>query len=257
MKWTGLIVLMVVGCGPRVSSPLGGVRMTLRADLSKIAAADHAKAMSKTLRSVESRLADLSKEEFLVRSVGRDEIRLEIGGKVTLAEVRGALLGSGEVRFCWARNLTTARQANRPYTVVVPPTAGNPYRFATSDAMTPVADSKVIKDWVTILEKEDIESVTATNFNSKWVPAFRFTKAGGAKVKAWCLAMANKQENLALVIDGSVYSVAPLQPGAIIERDGVIQDAGAPTQVRKLVAKVNAAMMPVRLSEVDSQEFRP
>jgi preprotein translocase subunit SecD len=61
----------------------------------------------------------------------------------------------------------------------------------------------------------------------------------------------------AVVREGQVISIAPLQEGAVVSDSAVIQGTFDEDYVRQLVAAVNSGTLPVKLTLVSAEKVSP
>lgn len=238
--------------------------MTLRADLSGYSTkSDGIMAMLHCVGEINDRLSKLGAELFTVKPSGADGIQIEVAGKMTVVDVRKALFTKGDVRLCWANNLDTNFQTQRPYHEEKLGSVEKGITFTKRKDAAEItfgdpAYAKIVSDWYTILEAKDFDKASPDNVNGKWVPSMRFTADGGRKIRAWCLANAAKGEKIAVVVDGKVLNVAALQAGAVIDRNAIIQGIdGTDAEVRKICEAINSKPLSLKLTEEEAKEFPP
>lgn len=253
----------------------GGVRLTIGVDYEGVKPDKRAETLAQTLTILEKRATAVNAvQEFKIVPKGTDQIIVELPGKVSLADAMKTMYTSAKIKWYWARNLTTDLVSNREFTAVrddedrVDPevsfqrtldTSGKQISFWTDDKKTtPNPEYQaIINGWVPIIEGDELVSAAPTQYNGKWIPSFEFSAQGGAKMRAWCVANANKRENLAAVLDGHVLSVAALENGAIIDRNGVITGNFSTEYVKNLCALLNSGALPVSLKQEGAVQVDP
>lgn len=242
----------------------GGVRLIYRLDLSKLPEGRNAQqVLAETVKIMESRATNVNAvQEFKIVPKGTDQIIVELPGRVSLADAQRTMNTSAKIEWYWARNITSAKGVTRTYDISeaedeekVEPEVSF-YRNSAPEKLisfysNPELRTKnpeyqnIIRGWQLILSGDELQRATPTNSTQGWIPSFKFSPAGGRKMRAWTVANKDRGEYLAAVLDGKVISIAPLKDGAIIEREGIIDGKFTTEYVRNLCALLNSGALPV------------
>jgi len=202
--------------------------------------------------------------EPLVAAKGEDQFIIEIPAFTDINEARGILGTSARIEFYHAKNLKTAKFGFRPYSPVeATGDNGNPIvhfqRDGASGDIKPGDPeyASIIRGWDLILSGDDLARAEASPVGSGYQPLMYFSGAGGEKINVWSRKYQNDEEYLAAVLDGRVLSVAPLQRGAVLRENAIINGTFEAGYVRNLVSLLNAGSLPVDLKELSSEKVDP
>jgi len=237
----------------------GGVRLVYRLDYSKLPEGmSKVQAQNDVVRIMGDRATKVNAvAEFEIFKKGEDQIIVELPGKVSLEEARKTMDTSARIEWYWARNLSTS-YAQRSYEQVDEKNESEPnvnFRDASGNEIKYWLDEEkkiinpayqnIIKGWQLILAGDELEEAYAFNNNGSFIPAFKFSREGARKMRAWSTQHKDRRENLAAVLDGRVISVAYLSDGQVISDQGQITGQFTPQYVKRLTDLLNSGALPV------------
>lgn len=247
----------------------GGVRFTFQiADLKPEQRAELPRIRANVKRILQNRVGALGGvQEGTVQDKGTDQFVVEIPGYTNVEEARKLLSTTASLKWYHARNVST-ELATRRYDV------GPTEKVGGSNVVTfvrhfdpegkPIRPGdpeylEIIQGWDLILQGDDLAEarVVPNPRGQGFIPAMRFSATGAPKIERWTRRYQNRRENLAAVLDNQVINIAPLEQGAIIREEGVIQGQFETEYVKRLVELLNSGALPVDLKELSSQKVDP
>ena len=241
----------------------GGVRLTYQMDLKPDQRAQAGEIRSRLLRILTNRASgSLGVAEPQIVPKGTDQIVIELPGFTDPARARDVIGTSAKIQFYHARNVVSPSSSSRPYAIAEQERGADPY--VTFSRTTGAGDvikfpspeyAAVIRGWRLILEGEDLERAEAQAAGGSFQPLMLFSREGARKMERW--SRANPQDNLAAVLDGKVLSIAPLQQGAILSDNAVINGQVTGESVKRLTDLLNAGALPVDLKPLSSESVDP
>jgi len=225
----------------------------------------------KDAKSIQSRLINimgaraagpLAVTEPSIVGKGDDEIVVDLPGLKDIEEAVRIMGTSAKIQFFWAKNVQGPADHDRLYQQ-----SGEDKGDKPSLNFTRVgADSVVLKPgmpgykamidgWKLILEGEDLQEARVLPKGTGVIPEMIFSRKGAAAMEKW--SRANPRDNIAAVMDGVVLSLAPLQDGAIISDECVIEGTFTTAYVQKLTDLLNGGALPVDLQLESRQLIDP
>lgn len=250
----------------------GGIRLTyeLKFDPAKEAEQrkDVAGITSRLITILETRISGaLGVAEGSVMRKGEDQIVVELPGTKDIDRARDLLSSTAKIVAYHAPNVNSPRADFRRYSIgdlTRDEKTGSYFqsfvdtRFSKTIKPGDPEYAEMIAGWTKILEGEELASAAwEIQGGNRTIPTFKFSAAGAAKMEKWSRTYTGQQENLAFVLDDRVLSIAPLNAGAIISTDAIIEGTFEPAYVQSLAKLLNAGALPVELSETSSSLVDP
>lgn len=207
--------------------------------------------------------------EPTVQLKGDDEVVIELPGYQDVNKAKEVLSSTASIKMYHARTVTSSSKPEmtpgRKYVEEGSErSSGKPvvtFRLA-SDPNKIIAPGtpeylEMIRSWRLILQGTDLARAEGEVQGSNTIPKLTFSPEGGRKLEAWCRQNQNRGEMLAFVLDNQVLEISPLQDGAILNRDAIIQGKFDATYVQALADLLNAGSLPVELREQSSESVLP
>jgi len=252
----------------------GGVRFTFEMDASKLTPEQ-----KQNMAQVKANLANILEKRIsgaLAVAEGTVQVKeptgappqfiVELPGQTDIEKARGVLSTTASIEWYHAKNITTEAVPYRPYEEGAKESeGGNPvvtFRKKNDPNAKDIGPKdpeyqEIIKGWTLILKGDELAKADAQPTGTGYIPSMTFSASGASKMEAWTRANQYRGEKLAAVLDGVVLSIAPLQKGAIIREQGVIQGQFETDYVRNLVNLLNSGALPVSLKELSSAKVDP
>jgi SecD/SecF fusion protein len=193
---------------------------------------------------------------------GTDQIVVELPGATDLAKAKEVIGTSAKIQFFHAKNVVSPSNSIRPYSIASQDRGADPVvefqRTAGGGTTIKVGSpeyANVIRGWSLILEGEDLERAEPQVSGQHYQPLMLFSRSGAEKMERW--SRAYPQDNLAAVLDGKVLSIAPLQQGAILSDNAIINGQFSAEYVTRLTDLLNAGALPVDLKPLSSESVDP
>lgn len=255
----------------------GGVRFTYQMDTSKLDA-EH----RREIGSLQNRLVAIMQNravgplgvtEPTVAKKGTDQITVELPGFQKPEEAAAVMGSSARIEFYGASNVIGPRSSQRPYEAVdAKENVANPtvtFKSAFNASAPPITYENpngpgvnplykaVVDQWgPPIISGDEIQRAEGrTGPNGNVVIGLDFSPKGQPKIAAWC--QANPRENVAIVLDGRVLSIAPLEEGAVLREGGIITGQFPPGYVARICDLINSGSLPVDLKLLSSEQVDP
>lgn len=245
----------------------GGVRFTYQMDTSKLTPDQRSQIpamQTKLVGLMEKRaVGPLGVAEPTVSKKGTDQIVIELPGIKDIAEAERTMGSSARVEFYGASNVVGPRSENRPYRYLESDKTKADVAISFQEAFSNKSDTidfelpggkgvnpryqAIIQGWgQPIVSGDEIAHAEAQPGGSgETVVGLRFSPEGAPKMAAWCEQ--NPRENVAIVLDGRVISIAPLQDGAVLRESGQITGQFPPGYPQRLSELINSGSLPVDL----------
>ncbi len=245
----------------------GGIRLTYKMDFSQLTAeqkTDLAGVRSKVITLLINRASGgLGVAEPVVFAKGDDQIIVELPGFSDATKAKEVMGQSARLEYYWARTVNTEINPNRIYTAAREKDQKNPVvnftRRGSEREIVPGTPEyeAMIKSWDLILSGEDFGAASPTPSGDSTIPHLQFSSSGAPKIKEWTQRHNKAKEMLAAVLDKKVVSIAPIQEGAVISDEGVIQGTYSKEYVAKLCETLNSGALPVDLKEIGTTMVSP
>lgn len=239
----------------------GGTRITFDVSAaadSTVNGAESAKVA--TVQALRSRFEEAyGRKNVRINAKAKGQIVVDVAGKES--DEVAAMSGPGaDIKMYWAKNLKTFHRNERPYTTLPSQTYtnGEPYvNFMKGDRQVSAGTTEyaeIIAGWGNpILESTDFQSASIEPHGTEMIPEFHFSKVGAEKIEKWCRWFKDDGENIAVVLDGTVLSTAPLKEGAIITDSAIIDGSFGKEYVASLVHLINSGKLPADVREVSRE----
>ena len=258
----------------------GGVRFTYEMDTSKLTT----KEQRDQIPSMQNKLVGLMQKravgplgvtEPTVTKKGEKQIVIELPGITNIKEAESTMGSSARVEFYSASNVVVpgdATKQERAYQTIergvgkTDPTVS--FAEALSGNTTPIEYELpggkgvnpryqgIIKGWgAPIIAGEEVAHAEGQPQGGKTVVGLTFSPAGTPKMADW--SRRNPRENIAIVLDGRVLSIAPLVEGAVLDGGAVITGEYEPGYVQKISDLINSGSLPVDLKLLSSESVDP
>jgi len=200
------------------------------------------------------------------------QIVIDLSGVTNLEAAKKIVRPAPPIKFYWAKTIRTPNRNWQPYEpiygkgdhpsisftdVISHDTIRSP-NLQHPDSLNDQRYAQVIKGWDLILSGPDIDSAqpeVGGTGGSGYIPELDFTPAGAKKMSAWCRAHQNEQAQLAVVLDGTVLSVAGLRDNEILSDNCVIEGSYTAQYVQSLCTLINNGSVSVDLVLVSAQKF--
>ena len=258
----------------------GGVRFTYEMDTSKLKTSEQ----KAEIPSMQNKLVSLMQKRAVgplgvtepsVSKKGDKQIVIELPGIKDIAEAERTMGSSARIEFYSADNVVVPdyeARKNRPYAVQRRDADKNDPSVAFNEAFNPNAEpidylgkdgrpnpkyQEIISQWKPIIQGEEITKAEGQpGMDGKTVVGLSFSPQGTPKMGDW--SRNNPRENIAIVLDKRVLSIAPLVEGAVLD-DGHAQITGdfSPAYVLKLSELINSGSLPVDLKLLSSESVDP
>ncbi len=258
----------------------GGVRFTYQMDTTKLKTPEQ----RAEIPSMQNKLVSLMRKRAVgplgvtepsVAKKGGDQSVVELPGIKDIAEAERTMGSSARIEFYSAGNVVVPGapgKDQRPYAVQGRGTGETDPSVSFTEAFNPSAppieyldkDGKpnpryqeIISKWQPIIQGEEITKAEGQpGPDGKTVVGLSFSPQGTPKMGDW--SRNNPRENIAIVLDKRVLSIAPLVEGAILD-DGHAQITGdfSPEYVRRLSDLINSGSLPVDLKLLSSESVDP
>ncbi|MGV3614250.1 MAG: protein translocase subunit SecD [Fimbriimonas sp.] len=241
----------------------GGIRLTYQMQLAPEQRTKAAEIRSRLISILTGRASgSLGVAEPSIVGKGLDQIVVELPGATDIESARKAIGTSAKIQFYHARTIANETYPSRPYRIAGQERGADPVVTfnRTTGAGTEIKPSdpeyqRIIRGWRLILEGEDLERAESQVSGTSFQPLMLFSREGAKKMERW--SRANPQDNLAAVLDNRVLSIAPLQAGAILSDNAVINGQFDGAYVKSLTDLLNAGALPVDLKELSSERVDP
>lgn len=248
------LTALVAGCA--YVEPQTGTRITFVTVSGKPLARTELARASKYLTAYSNYLFELDKSR--VDKVTGNSLELVLPNVKANEKKATGLLNSGDIRFYHLTSVATKSHSDRPWKVIIPKEAGEPYVFrgpdgqevrSGEDSAGAVMTHVIGEDAVPILTGAEVlpESVTQ-KFDSTTGVLIRFNESGAKKLYEF--SKNNPGEYLAIVISGRLVSAAlidkPIKDGSVY-----VTAFRSDRQARAIAAQINAGDLPSKL-EVES-----
>ncbi|MBX3118791.1 MAG: protein translocase subunit SecD [Fimbriimonadaceae bacterium] len=249
----------------------GGVRFTYQMDTSRLTQEQRTEIGRIRENLVKILFArstgSLGVAEPNIQTKGTDQFIVELPGLTDIDMARAVMSTTARIEMYHAKNVSTRQALSRPYTEGSRyDDKGAPYVSFTKRS-NPEKELKpgdpeyteMIKGWGDpIVSGEDIiDARPEIQGGNKFVPLMRYSDAGSRKMEQWSRRFTEREENVAIVLDGKVLSIAPLQRGAILRDNSIITGDFSTEYVRTLTDLVKSGSLPVDLSEIRSEKVDP
>lgn len=276
-----LSIAVNIGIPPRLGLDVaGGVRFTIRADVSGLSAAEQTgdawtRKANQTVGILERRAAQgLGVNEANVYRKGNDKFIVELPGVSNEAEARSILTTSARLEYYWARNVSTERDANRPYEHVqvtekdaqgidIPVDKFRRRGAAQGEFIEPKTPEwdRMISRWELITTGDMLVSAEprlAPN-NTDYEILLSFKGEGIGKLNDFASRHLNRREFLAAVMDDQVVSFAAIQDGVTQFTGGQVVLTGSfdSHEANRVSELLNAGALPVDLIEESLNTVNP
>jgi len=275
----GLSIAVNIGIPPRLGLDVaGGVRFTIRADVSGLSAQEStgdawAKKANQTVGILERRAAQgLGVAEANVYRKGNDKFIVELPGISNEAEARSILTTSARLEYYWARNVATERDANRPYEhfqVTEKDAKGEDVsvdkfrRRGTDEVIEPKSPEweRMVSRWELITTGDMLvgaEPRLGPN-NVDYEILLAFKGEGVGKLNDFAARHLNRREFLAAVMDDQVVSFAAVQDNVTQFTGGQVVLTGGfdAREANRVSELLNAGALPVDLIEESLNTVNP
>jgi SecD/SecF fusion protein len=278
----GLSILVNATIAPRLGLDVaGGIRFTIRAELDELTQAERtgeawSTKANQTVQILERRASQgLGVNEANVYRKGLDKFIVELPGVSNEAEAREILTTSARLEYYWARNVSTDRDASRPYvreTVTEKDENGQDVRVdrfrrrGSEDGqyIEPKSEEwrRMTDRWELITTGDMLVSaenrLSQVNINA-WEILLSFKGEGIGKLNDFAARHLNRREWLAAVMDDQVVSIAAIEDNVTQFTGGqVVLTGGFDAREAKRIAEfLNAGALPVDLVEENLSKVLP
>ncbi|MEZ0326229.1 MAG: protein translocase subunit SecD [Fimbriimonas sp.] len=249
----------------------GGIRLTYQMELNAEQRQKAEEHRSKLIAILMRRASgSMGVVEPIIVPKGEDQIIVELPGATDIEDARKIIGTSARIEFYHAKNVATDTSPFRPYddverkdttpTVSFKRTSSSTGQidFRTSDGKVNPEYTKIIKGWgEPILAGEDLAKADAQPSGNSTQPLMLFSREGSKKMEAWSRKFFGRGEKIASVLDGEVLSIAPVEKGALLSDNAVINGTFDRAYVRRLVDLLNAGALPVKMTELGSEKIDP
>lgn len=253
----------------------GGVQLNYRMMSSKgkvLTGTDLESAKERTLTVLEHRVNGIGVSEASVQFKDPDQFIIEIPGYKDVDAAKAIIGSSARILFYDAKNVQTKDAGFRRYKAIPSEDAKDPsVKFSTSDgkiippripdptnpkATIPNPEyENIIAGWGDpIIQGDQLSSANMTSQGGigSYEPEMHFSGSGSQNMQKWSVLNNTNGEELAVVLDGKVISMAPLKDGAVISDEAVTEGTFTPEYVHALVDLLNAGALPVDLKDIGS-----
>lgn len=243
----------------------GGVRLTYKMDLSKVASGEKASVRERVRKTIENRASGpLAVVEPVIQVKGEDELIVELPGMdlKKFEQAQTTLKTTARIEWYHATNLATEKVPAREYSDIDAP-GDKPEvwfrRRGSNEDIKPGTEAykRIIQGWTLILAGDELADANPVQFGSGYIPSMTFNREGARKMEAWSRANTFRREKLAAVLDGVVLNVAPLEEGAIISTHGQITGTFTTEYVKSLCDLLKSGSLPVSLEQTSSVGVDP
>ncbi len=199
--------------------------------------------------------------EANVNAKGLDQIVVELPGFTDIAQARDMMGSTARLQAFHAKNISTTRR-NKVYSIAEEKVIdGSPVVFfkKTLGEGAPIGPNDpeyktIIAQWgEPIIQGADLADAKPLGQGTGYIPEFRFSPEGAAKMERWSRSVLNQGEHLAFVIDGHVLSIAPVKDGAILSDQAVIDGTFEPQAVDRLCTLLREGALEVIMTP-DSEQ---
>lgn len=246
----------------------GGIRLTYKLkDLTAEQKTRLPEIMSNLVKNLTTRASSsLGVVEGAVQPKGDDEVIVELPGFTDPEQARTIMSSTAKIQVYHAKNLVTERMNYREYTEAGQTKIGNgtyetfSRRNDPSNKVIKPGDPEyvnVIKGWDLILEGTDLADASVEVQGTLPIPHFKFTGKGAENMERFSRTFLNQREKIAFVLDNRVLNIAPVQDGAILRDDAILQGTFEPQYANQLVSLLKAGSLPVTLEETSNQTVDP
>lgn len=277
----GLSIAVNIGIPPRLGLDVaGGVRFTIRADVNDLSAAEQTgdawtTKANQTVGILERRAAQgLGVAEANVYRKGNDKFIVELPGISNEAEARSILTTSARLEYYWARNVSTERDANRPYEhfqatgkdpqgVDVPVDKFRRRGAAEDEIIEPKSPEweRMVSRWELITTGDMLVSAEPKlgPNNTDYEILLSFKGEGIGKLNDFAARHLNRREFLAALMDDQVVSFAAVQDGVTQFTGGQVVLTGSydVREANRVSELLNAGALPVDLIEESLNSVNP
>lgn len=243
----------------------GGIRLTYQMELKPDQRAKASEIRSRLITILTNRATGpLGVAEPQISPKGTDQIVVELPGATDVEKAREVIGTSAKIQFFHARNIANARYTYRAFSVAGGEKESDPLVSFVRNSAAGNAQvikypspeyANIIKGWKLILEGEDLDSAQPESAGTGYRPLMLFSPSGAQKMERW--SRANAEDNLAAVLDGKVLSLAPLQAGAILSDNAIINGNFTAEYVKNLTDLLKAGALPVNLKELSAESVDP
>lgn len=247
----------------------GGVRFTYQMDVSKLTFEQRQRVgeVQRMLVNILIRRASggLGVAEPYVQTKGTDQIIVELPGQTNIDAARKVMSTTARIEMYHAKNVNSEQVFSRPYSRGEEKNEGGApfitFKTRSGKEIKPkdAEYEQMIAGWGDpIVSGSDIVDANATQQGTGiYLPTFKYSDEGSRKMESWSRRFTNREENVAIVLDKVVLSIAPLKKGAILKESSVIEGNFDPEYVRQLVNMVRDGSLPVDLIEIRSETVDP
>ncbi len=280
LSWWGFSA-MKINYGLDVS---GGVRFTYQMDASRLKQDQRQELgaiRANLVKILENRaLGSLGVAEPVVQTKGEDQFIVELPGTTNIDEARRVMSTTARIEMYHAKNVNTRQVSYRAYDIknnekegeepivtfskrnapdveIKPYLDKDPNNPSAPQRKNPEYDA-IIKGWDLIVSGDEIiDARSQQEASGNYIPSFRYSSEGSDAMEKWSRRFRDKEENVAIVLDGKVLSMAPLQKGTILRDGSVITGDFTPQYVKSLTEMVKSGSLPVDLIEIRSEKVDP
>lgn len=257
----------------------GGVRFTYQMDTSDLKTPEQ----KAQIPGIQTRLVGLMEKraqgplgvtEPTVTKKGTDQLVVELPGVKDEEEAAATMGSSARVEFYSAGNVVVpsdTTKTQRPYRILERGTdkadpsitfaeafgKPDPIEYLLPNGKENPRYQGIIKGWgLPIIQGEEIEKAQPQQgLSGKPEVGLSFSPTGSPKMAEW--SRRNPRENIAIVLDNRVLSIAPLVEGAILEGGAQITGDYEPGYVTRITELINSGALPVKLNKLSSEKVDP
>ena len=242
----------------------GGTRLTYQVVVSpdmvnKVTAEE---ARRQIIPVVTSRANRMGASEPVIAAKGEDQILVELPGETDIKKAREIMGKSARLMFYHAKNVDSAI-TKREYKKVDSTDNNNPeVRFIREKDGKNIGPGDkeyidMIAGWYLILAGTEVKNAMAEPTADSYQPLMNFDPVGTAKMTEWSRKYDKLQEPLAVVLDGTVLSIANVEQGANITSNCVTRGNFTKEYVLSLVSMINGGSLPADLKELGAYTVSP
>lgn len=249
---------------------VGGARLVYQLELTKVDKDNPQSSGSiqrRVIQILQSRVEGaFGASEVTIQAKGKDQVVIEIPGKVNIDSARELLGTTASLECYWAKNVVTNLRSQRRYKEIEPDQKSRDISLRYMDNFDSKGEpfdwkdpryKEMIKGWQLILKGDDLAEAQPGRGGSGVIPSMSFSPAGASKLEAWTRKYKDEEENIAFVLDDKVISMAPLQRGQILSDNAQITGKFDPGYVQNLCNLLNSGALPVKLTELSAQKVDP
>jgi len=248
------LAALVLGCHSSSSAP-APKHIVLEYDPTTGVSIAHPDTNQRIQDALMSRLRHMSSGST-VRLSGPASFTVDVPPSEEVDRVSGALTKQIDLEWYDAKTVSTGNGEPRTYDVgdLTKYKGGQAYNLSRRGQTTPIAPgtkeyAEAIKSWgKPLMTASDIAQADPQPHGDSYVPALRFTAQGAKTIEAWSRRYMNAGEQVAIVINDVIVSIAPLKPGTILRDSAIVDGAFDKNYVFELVDSLNMANIPVHLT---------